>query len=363
MRSSSPEVIADWKTVLESLTRKGLLWALFLVCAVLIILLTPQASFAQETGQTIWRLYNLNTGEHFYTSSEEEHDFCVSAGWSSEGVGWIAPETSSTPVYRLYNPNAGDHMYTTSADERDSLVRAGWRYEGICWYSDDSKAVAVYRDYNPNAETGAHNFTCSPAEHAYLVSIGWNNEGIGWYALAEDQDDGTPIMGQTQVSATQLADFYSSTVGEDSYPADVYAKYGAPTIEDFCEILVEEAQAEGVRAEVLFAQAMLETGWLQFGGTVSAEQCNFGGLGAVDSTVSGASFPDVRTGLRAQVQHLKAYATTDGLVNECVDPRFHLVSRGSAPTLEELNGKWAVPGDGYGESIAAIIERLYAQVS
>lgn len=77
-----------------------------------------------------------------------------------------------------------------------------------------------------------------------------------------------------------------------------------------------------------------------------------------DDTAYGVVFEDVRTGLRAQVQHLKAYASTDDLVNECVDPRFDLVTKGIAPTLEELNGRWAIPGDGYGELIAATIDDL-----
>jgi hypothetical protein len=109
---------------------------------------------------------------------------------------------------------------------------------------------------------------------------------------------------------------------------------------------------------VLYGQVMYETGWLQFGGDVSADQCNFGGLGATGGGAGGATFPDVRTGLRAQVQHLKAYASTDALNNECVDPRFNLVTRGIAPTLEDLNGRWAVPGTTYGQDIAKIINQL-----
>lgn len=77
-----------------------------------------------------------------------------------------------------------------------------------------------------------------------------------------------------------------------------------------------------------------------------------------EGTVYGAVFEDVRMDLRVQVQHLKAYASTDDLVNECVDLRFDLVTKGIAPTLEELNGRWAVPDDGYGELIAATIDDL-----
>lgn len=167
----------------------------------------------------------------------------------------------------------------------------------------------------------------------------------------------TPIMGISLTTVDQMVYYYNST--GHKYPASVYASKGAPTIRAFCQIVYEEASVEGVRAEVLFCQAMKETGWLQFGGSVKANQCNFGGLGAVNSTAPGATFKDVREGLRAQTQHLKAYASKDSLVNDCVDPRFDLITRGIAPNLEDLNGRWAVPGTTYGQDLRAMIERLF----
>ena len=131
----------------------------------------------------MFRLYNPNSGEHFYTASSYEAGSLVKVGWRYEGTGWTAPKTSKTPVYRLYNPNAGDHHYTTSAAERDMLVKAGWNDEGIGWYSDDAQTVPVYREYNPNAKAGAHNFTTNKAEDEMLANAGWNQEGIAWYAV------------------------------------------------------------------------------------------------------------------------------------------------------------------------------------
>lgn len=164
------------------------------------------------------------------------------------------------------------------------------------------------------------------------------------------------IMGKSEASARQMAMYFNS-IGSP-YPKDAYKDKGARSIEDFTKIIVEEASAEGVKAEVVFCQAMKETGWLKFGGSVKALQCNFAGIGATNAAEGGATFPDVRTGIRAQVQHLKAYASNESLVNHCVDPRFSLVKRGSAPTLLSLNGKWAVPGDGYGEGIYQMIQKL-----
>ena len=101
-------------------------------------------------------------------------------------TGWIAPETSNTPVYRLYNPYGGEHHYTMSVAERDMLIRAGWNDEGIGWYSDDAQAVPLYRQYNPNQPANNHNYTTSLSENNWLVSIGWRAEGIGWYGIESD---------------------------------------------------------------------------------------------------------------------------------------------------------------------------------
>lgn len=128
----------------------------------------------------MYRLYNPNSGEHFYTPSMEERTNVVAAGWRYEGIGWYAPK-SGEPVYRLYNPNAGDHHYTMSSAEKGSLVLVGWRYEGIGWYSDTAHTNPIYREYNPNATSGAHNFTGSLVENQNLVNAGWRYEGIAWY--------------------------------------------------------------------------------------------------------------------------------------------------------------------------------------
>ena len=166
------------------------------------------------------------------------------------------------------------------------------------------------------------------------------------------------IMGVSFVKYDQMASYYLSKVGMGVYPSDIYKDKGAGTINEFCKTLIAEASFEGVRPEVLFAQVMIETGWLRFGGSVSAGQCNFGGLGSTGSGVAGASFDSVGIGLRAQTQHLKAYASTDPLLGDCVDPRFSMVKRGSAQYLTQLNGKWAVPGKGYGEHITLIAREL-----
>ncbi len=154
------------------------------------------------------------------------------------------------------------------------------------------------------------------------------------------------IMGTSSVTVDQMVSYYNKRY---TFPADTYRDKGADSAEAFFKILKEEAEAEGVRADVLFAQVMLETGGLTFGGDVQAGQCNFGGLGAVGGGAAGETYADVRTGLRAQVQHLKAYASTEGLNNACVDTRFQYVSRGTARYVEWL----AIPQNPYGKGWAA----------
>ena len=163
------------------------------IVAAACLLATPANA---ASGIQMQRLYNPNSGEHFYTASAAERDHLVSVGWKHEGVGWTAPSTSETPVHRLYNANAGDHHYTASAAERDHLVSVGWRYEGVGWYSDDARGVPLYRQYNPNALAGSHNYTADVAENDMLVSVGWRAEGIGWYGIDPNASDG-PQQGAT----------------------------------------------------------------------------------------------------------------------------------------------------------------------
>lgn len=133
------------------------------------------------------RLYNPNSGEHFYTQDLKEKNHLVSLGWKYEGIGWTSPAKKSTnlPVYRLYNPNAGDHHYTKDLNESKVLQSLGWKDEGIGWYSlPDNKGVPVYRQYNPNAkQAGSHNYTKDKGENDYLASVGWSAEGIAWWAV------------------------------------------------------------------------------------------------------------------------------------------------------------------------------------
>ena len=171
----------------------------------------------------------------------------------------------------------------------------------------------------------------------------------------------TAIMGKAQATAQQMALFCRS---KNSSP-----QLTSCSLEQLAEMFIEEGEAEGVRGDVAFAQSLHETGYFKFGGIVLPTQNNYAGIGALNGNATGqaASFPDPRTGVRAQIQHLKAYASTEALVNECVDPRFSLVARGVAPYVEWLGAAdnpqgrgWAVPGAGYGANIVKLLGQILA---
>ena len=133
-------------------------------------------------------------------------------------------------------------------------------------------------------------------------------------------------------------------------------------------LYVEEASFEGVNCDIAFSQMCLETGFLKFGGLVTPDMNNFCGLGSTGqsnpdgSIEKGLSFPDLRTGVRAHIQHLKAYASTEPLNMELVNPRFHLIEaifgRGIAPTIQGLTGRWATDPL-YCQKITVIMQRMY----
>ena len=231
------------------------------------------------------------------------------------------------------------------ADTAGTLKKNDWLQDGNNWYYFDKDSVMV-----------TTNITIGDKTYFF------DNNGVYTYTL--DKKDAAalhPIMGKSTFTADQLANRYKSE--KAVYPTEVMKAGGAADINAFCKIIVEEANAEGVKAEVVFAQIMNETGWLKFGGDVKPEQYNFCGLGATGDN-PGESFKDVRTGIRAQVQHLKGYASTDALKQTCVDPRFKYVERGCAAYVEYLGQQenpshegWATK-KGYGTLLLNIMKSV-----
>lgn len=153
---------------------------------------------------------------------------------------------------------------------------------------------------------------------------------------------GTAILGPSMATLTQMRSFVSKV---------------SPEAVDLAPLYLSLAPVLGVRGDLAFAQAIHETNYFRFTGTVRSEQNNFCGLGAINRETPGHAFATPEEGVLAHLQHLYAYATDQPLPPEValVDPRFGLVSRGSAPRLAGLNGRWAVPGTTYGQEIDRIL--------
>ncbi len=296
-----------------------------------------------------------------------------SGGWMKQGSSW----------YYLSGSGA---------------MQTGWLSKGGSWYWLDPESGRMATGWAKAADGKWYYFEGSGA----MRSGGWMKQGGTWYYLNGsgamhtgwlDLDGKRYYLGESGAMVTGKATIEGETYRFDSsgallpsdsimgpslatveqmvtlfnaqgvpYPVDKYASRGAATIKDFCQVLLDQARSEDVRAEVLFAQAMVETGWLQFGGDVDRNgkvQCNFGGLGATGNGVAGEEFPDVKTGLLAQAQHLKGYASTAPLNQSCVDTRFGLLAgkRGSAPTVDKLSGTWAADKT-YGTKVMNVVDKL-----
>ncbi len=171
---------------------------------------------------------------------------------------------------------------------------------------------------------------------------------------AAQKDTMTKITGKAEATAEQMA-------------AYIKAKNGSVTqsVLDMIPLYLSEGEAENIRGDIAFAQSCLETGNFTFSGSaVKLSQNNFCGMGVTKNGETGNSFNTPQLGIRAQIQHLKAYANTTKLKQDCIDPRFDLVSRGCAPYVEYLGiqenpkGKGWAAGAGYGEKILKILDAI-----
>ena len=279
----------------------------------------------------------------------------------------------------------------------DGYMHTGWLSFGSTYYymNDEGLRVTGWQTvagkkyyFMPDGTRYSNGWLSFGSTYYYMMPdghmhTGWlsfgstyyylNSNGVrvtGWQTIDGEEyyfdkngvrQEGYLIEGTSAVTANNLAMYFKRKNGV--YPT-FYKNSDAPTIEKFCQIYVEEAKAEGIKVEVAFMQAMVETGWLKFGGSVQISQYNFAGIGALDGGVQGATFKTVREGVRAQIQHLKAYANEKSLNNTQVDPRFHLVKRGSAKYVEWLGQKenpngygWATAEE-YGYKILRLIKEL-----
>ena len=277
--------------------------------------------------------YKIGTNWYYFG---ENNDGVMKTGWRKIGTNWYYFGENNDGVMKTGWCKIGESLYYFG-ENNDGVMKTGWQKINGTWYFFDNDGV-----YEPTK--------------IYVETPSVNDDKI-------NGDAGTYLIeGNTEVTVDQMIAYFKAS--KKTYPEDVMGKGGAATIRDFCQIYYEEAAAEGIKAEVAFVQAMKETGWLQFTGVVKADQYNFAGMGATGNGVSGESFKDVREGVRAQIQHLKAYGSTKSLNQTCVDNRFKYVERGSAIYVEWLsipnNPKkkgWAA-ANGYGVDIVKMIQKM-----
>ena len=355
----------------------------------------------------------LSFGSTYYYMMPDGH---MHTGWLSFGSTYYYLNSNGVRVTGWQTIEGKEYYFDQNGVRKDNIKKSGWQtINGKKYYFDKNgeyvtgwQTIAGKKYYfmsDGHMHTGwlsfgSRYYYMMPAGYMHTgwlsfgstyyymmpdghMHTGWlsfgstyyylNNNGVrvtGWQTIDGEEyyfdkngvrQEGYLIEGTSAVTANNLAMYFKRKNGV--YPI-FYKNSDAPTIEKFCQIYVEEAKAEGIKVEVAFMQAMVETGWLKFGGAVQISQYNFAGIGALDGGAQGATFKTVREGVRAQIQHLKAYANEKPLNNTQVDPRFHLVKRGSAKYVEWLGQKenpngygWATAED-YGYKILRLIKEL-----
>ena len=166
------------------------------------------------------------------------------------------------------------------------------------------------------------------------------------------------IMGYEEIDVDKAITFIVNLVGEDNIDK---IKLNGTSLNFHISNTNKAAKAEDVNAYFVLAQQLLETGNLKFeNSSVKPEYYNFAGLGATDSKPNPNKFFSNYEGQLAQVQHLKGYATTDPLKEECKDQRFTLLmnKRGTAVNAAELSNKWA-SNSSYGKLLAEMYNQFH----
>ncbi|WP_026703238.1 N-acetylmuramoyl-L-alanine amidase [Salibacterium aidingense] len=241
-------------------------------------------------------------------------------------------------VYRVI---AGSFENRENADNRRSLFQSNGI--GAVVVETTVSNQTRYRvqtgafKYRDNAERRLEEVRRLGIEDAFILTDEENTSVEG--------DNGISILGDVVLSPHLLDQYVRSIHDQAPQIGAYYLKYG---------------NYYGIRGDIAFAQALHETDYFRFTGVVQPEQNNYGGLGATGPDNPGESFETPEDGVMAHLQHLYAYASTSELPSAypLLDSRFELVERGSAPSWIGLNGKWAVPGNEYGQLILNMYERL-----
>ena len=291
----------------------------------------------------------------------------TSNGWVALSNNiWAWAQSSGALASGWFNTPNGKTWYFDPTTTEHGALFGLQSINGSYYYFDENNGLLRNQDITlsdgrvVHADTyGVLNIKPTDTNNGRGGNVDGNNGGDNRDANNTPADDGSPIeptrgnfsdrtsvLGAPLVTKEDLQRDFNKRVGS-AYPA-VYAEKGAATGTDFVNQLWQAAIDEGVRPELLYAQVMIETGNLRFGGDVLPEQCNFGGMGATGDGKRGLSFDTVLKGLRAQALHLRAYAgyeplTVDPSEAQKVDPRYGawILAR-KANIIRKLAGTWAM---------------------
>ena len=310
-----------------------------------------------------WEVLDSNKKSNWQTWKPYKGNYWIYCQ-AKTSTGYTTDQVMCFAVGKDYGPYVHLNGYTWQMKSDSILV-------GSAYNTNDSDVKFTYKSYNLTtkqwqslSDNSSSNWvTWKPERGNYWIycqaktSNGYTSDQTMCFAVSEDYSGNLyRIMGSSSITVDQMVKFYENGKGNATYDTFGESQYngcltqgGAPDIRTYCQIFKEEAENEGVKVEVAFTQAMLETGYLKFGGDVKPNQYNFAGIGATGNGNPGNSFGDVRTGIRAQIQHLKCYASTDSLNLAKVDPRWNNNLRGKAKYVEYLS----IPNNPYGTGWAA----------
>lgn len=312
-----------------------------------------------------------------WTSSSYKYDshcITIEVSNSEKGGQWPVGEKAMEALINLLvdicqrNPGIGRLRYT--GDTTGNMYMHKWFFNTQCpgpYLA--SKFPEIMTEVNKRLDaanapkvTTVYDLTASGLPEALAEQVAAELKAAGYSATLtarEGKQEPTgyhSIAGKAVATAAQMV---------------AYIKAKRPGVEqsviDMIPLYISEGQAEGIAGDIAFAQSCIETGNFAFPGetcAVTLPQNNFAMMGVTSTFAKGESFPSPQIGIRAQIQHLKAYANSEALVSACVDPRFKYVSRGSAPYVEWLGqpdnpqGKGWATAKGYGARILAVLAEI-----
>lgn len=273
------------------------------------------------------------------------------------------------------NPGIGRLRYT--GDTTGNLTMHKWFFNTQCpgtYLAERFEQIAAEVNKRLDAAsvpkvTTVYDLTASGLPETLAGQVAAELEAAGYSAVLTARE-----VKQEQTVTPTEPEGYHSIAGEAVATAAqmvAYIKAKRPGVEqsviDMIPLYISEGQTEGIAGDIAFAQSCIETGNFAFPSetcAVTLAQNNFAMMGVTATFAKGESFATPQIGIRAQIQHLKAYANNEPLAKECVDPRFYLVSRGSAPYVEWLGqqenpqGKGWATAKGYGDRILAVLAEI-----